>query len=470
MLALIFNLAALVPTQVVGSANGCHLNTSTNDFDFTETTRCSEYPNGISVNLSTCAELCCSTSDCTLFAWLSHPLTCWPLSSASNIIPNRDRNHYIGLNLPPQPTPMPPMPPPDSWAPKIASGDMLYAPEGDSQLPPERHPMVGNGFLATQIMSSSIYCAGVFNGGSPAAPANPVSHRARIPAVHAVSAPGRAGPAALDIRTATFFRRSFVPPGPCSNASTVSCTRSPTGLWVEQRWYAHRALPSILVMELEALIGYNSSSGSGEGESPAADDAPFAMLLIQNNPGGESADITFQSQPLPQGTPYTLQTGTTNIPETHNVSVFSLAVVATALPPSKMVSISGPGVTLPFIAAIRSSIETSEPGLSAAAEGDFAAASAAAAAGTLWASHVEAWESTVWSSGIELDRKDAAKAANSSLYSILSSMRPDRPFSSSPGGLAQDCYNGHSFWDDETWSSSIFPTLFFFLVDFVQRC
>jgi len=44
-----------------------------------------------------------------------------------------------------------------------------------------------------------------------------------------------------------------------------------------------------------------------------------------------------------------------------------------------------------------------------------------------------------------------AKAVNSSLYYILSSLREDRQFSLSPGGLASNAYNGHVFWDAETW-------------------
>merc|ERR1712226_1193038 len=44
-----------------------------------------------------------------------------------------------------------------------------------------------------------------------------------------------------------------------------------------------------------------------------------------------------------------------------------------------------------------------------------------------------------------------AVALNSSLYAILSSIRADGPaFSISPGGLTNG-YNGHVFWDCETW-------------------
>jgi hypothetical protein len=93
------------------------------------------------------------------------------------------------------------------------------------------------------------------------------------------------------------------------------------------------------------------------------------------------------------------------------------------------------------VAVVRTSIETTPAtpaSIIAAAEADFAAAVQLAAAGTLRASHVEEWANTLWSSGFDTDRRDVALAVNTSLYSILSSLRPDRPFSTSPGGLAND--------------------------------
>jgi hypothetical protein len=36
-------------------------------------------------------------------------------------------------------------------------------------------------------------------------------------------------------------------------------------------------------------------------------------------------------------------------------------------------------------------------------------------------------------------------------YALLSTVRADTRYSSSPGGLATNSYNGHTFWDVETW-------------------
>ncbi len=56
--------------------------------------------------------------------------------------------------------------------------------------------------------------------------------------------------------------------------------------------------------------------------------------------------------------------------------------------------------------------------------------------------HTQTW-SDIWNSGgIEVsDRLELAQAINSSFYYILSSIRVDRPYSLSPGGLASNACN-----------------------------
>jgi trehalose/maltose hydrolase-like predicted phosphorylase len=44
-----------------------------------------------------------------------------------------------------------------------------------------------------------------------------------------------------------------------------------------------------------------------------------------------------------------------------------------------------------------------------------------------------------------------ASTVNASLYYILSATRPDWQYGLSPGGLARDDYEGHSFWDCGEW-------------------
>ena len=44
-----------------------------------------------------------------------------------------------------------------------------------------------------------------------------------------------------------------------------------------------------------------------------------------------------------------------------------------------------------------------------------------------------------------------AQAANASLYSLRSSIRSEVHHGLSPGGLTTNGYNGHTFWDQESW-------------------
>ena len=116
--------------------------------------------------------------------------TCWPLVSYDHLGPAPDRT--FGGTPPPPPPPV--VPPSPDWSPRIAASDMLYSSE-DWSVPRSQLPMVGNGMLATQIMSDSIWVSGHFNGVLSS-----VSHRARIPATSAVAAPGNQSGAALDLQ------------------------------------------------------------------------------------------------------------------------------------------------------------------------------------------------------------------------------------------------------------------------------
>jgi len=447
--------------HVTASDSGCKNLSATNALDFQATTRSNFFPNGISVNLSMCGDICCNTSDCVLYAWLNGggaaSDTCWPLASATGLISNSDMNHFIGI--PPQPPPLPPQPTPSSWIPRISSGDMLYS-SVDYNVSADLHPMIGNGFLATQLMSDSIYCAGIFNGDSGA---TGVSHRARIPALHAIPAPGTPGPSALDIRAATYYRRSFLDPstpGSCTTSSLISCTNSADRVWIEQRWYAHRFLPSVMVMEVqlllndtESLLPSSATESSSSSPSSTTDMNPFAMILLDNDSGGASSEINFKPISVSPDAGYTIISGQTYVAETINASLFNVAVLATAIP-NNVVQFSAIGETKAFLAVIRTSIETEgeyPSSLISAVENDYNLAVELMSNGTLWSTHVAEWEATIWGAGFETDRIDVARAVNSSLYAIISSMRVDRPFSTSPGGLANDGYSGHSFWDCETW-------------------
>ena len=327
---------------------------------------------------------------------------------------------------------------------------MLYA-STDVSVNPNSMPMIGNGFIATQVSSNSMWVAGIFNGYLTSDP----SHRARLPATAAVEAPGVPGPAALDVREATYYRRSYLdpsPPGACTADSKVSCSNAPARIWIEQRWYAHRAIPSLLVMEVQVLPAEATRPHARASAAPAAapSSAPYAMLALVNSPGGASADIAFAPVPVAPDAPFSIVNGSTKVAETNTSGLFGVAVLTSTLPPVLAVSADAPAATFAFMTVVRTTVETAAAELATAVQTDFATAAALAANGTLHAVHVAEWAATIWPAGFGTDRFDVARAVNTSLYAILSSVRSDREFGLSPGGLTAG-YNGHSFWDCETW-------------------
>ena len=340
--------------------------------------------------------------------------------------------------------------PPTEWVPRIVAANMVWAPN-DTTVEYARMPIIGNGFIAYQLCSSvatsytnQIYAAGVYDGA--------VSNRAMIPAGLAALCVPAPGPipadTALDIERATYYRRSFVDPatpGSCTTSSASTCTNANERLIIEQRLYAHRALPSLMVMEVE-VIGQQPYSGSG----------PYAMLSLTNaGTSGPGPHINFTqvppaSLPVP---PFTIHYGWTQTGELNNSALLhAVAILSSNLTNSgtgsNMWPIQGPNTTLTFFTVVRTSIETEPDQLVNAVQADYAVAARLAQEGTLHSTHVGEWRRTVWTSGFEVDRLDVAIAANVSLYAIMSSVRSDRPYSLSPGGLGSDAYEGHSFWGE----------------------
>jgi trehalose/maltose hydrolase-like predicted phosphorylase len=66
--------------------------------------------------------------------------------------------------------------------------------------------------------------------------------------------------------------------------------------------------------------------------------------------------------------------------------------------------------------------------------------------------HSAQWEGRAAGGRLEVEGDlSLAQALNASLYYIRTSVRGDWAYGISPGGLASNKYNGHTFWDQETW-------------------
>jgi trehalose/maltose hydrolase-like predicted phosphorylase len=78
--------------------------------------------------------------------------------------------------------------------------------------------------------------------------------------------------------------------------------------------------------------------------------------------------------------------------------------------------------------------------------------------------HIAEW-AKLWTRGVTAqNHSDLNGAIKSSLYAILSSVRPDWPFGLAPGGLT-NVFNGHSFWDTEIW---MYPPLLMLYPDIAE--
>jgi trehalose/maltose hydrolase-like predicted phosphorylase len=145
--------------------------------------------------------------------------------------------------------------------------------------------------------------------------------------------------------------------------------------------------------------------------------------------------------------------------------VDSRTVPTTALPAGG----TGQSVSFPVTAnhayritkyvGIASSVDT-DRSLTAATPQQSAAATAetAAAAGYAQAvrSNNSAW-AALWTSNISIPGDSTTTAQiRAAMFYLLESMRAGVTWSTSPGGLSSDGYNGHVFWDMETW---MYPAL-----------
>ena len=431
--------AAALAAAALSTAQPCSLSALLNDTNFGSTARSKAYPNGVKeADAAACCAVCAKTADCAAFVFFNASSECYPVASYEALI------GYAGavVGVRPSIAPLPPPPCSPDLAARQAAGDLLCAAHGE--LGVRYLPSIGNGYLATTIGGDAIYAAGVFNGAL--APYATCSHRARIPSPLRVGAPlgAAAGEAAIDLRAATYIRRSLLQPaepaGSCTAAraaaANASCSNAAAPIVIEQRFYAHRALRRVLVMEGAVLPGAPLDARTPPG-------APYAALVLRSDPGAPSADIAFAPIPQPPGAPFALSKGETLVAECApgacgNVSSapWSVAVLASALPPALPIDAAAPAAAHAFFTVVRTSVDTAPGALEAAVFEDAAAAAALAAEGALHATHAAEWEATVWHGGLSIDRLDVALAANASLYAIMSGLRSDLQLSTSPGGLA----------------------------------
>jgi hypothetical protein len=320
-------------------------------------------------------------------------------------------------------------------------------------------PVTANGFIGFEVGpftqrfentwpwrdAGSLKLAGVYSGYNYSSP----SHRAQIPKITDVNIlPVLGGNittqgCAIDFAQGIYYNRTIV------NSGVPGCA---DGTVIEQRVFAHRALRELFVFELHAFSSDPSWSGCT---------LPVQWTISPRIPDLNDTNLT---ETLTEGEP-AVWAGTTLLPEEAGLPLRQLAVVfdawAAAGPTTLTFTPSAP--LLSVRAVLRSDLDVA----SAQTPTEVAAAAVATwksyasqPPDELLASHVAAMRS-LWTSGIELGGNASFAAnVNASLFDIVSSLRADWNWSTSPGGLATGGYSGHSFWDMETWMFPVLTALF----------
>eukprot|EP00756_Hemistasia_phaeocysticola_P051172 Hpha_TRINITY_DN26354_c0_g1::TRINITY_DN26354_c0_g1_i1::g.9347::m.9347 len=319
---------------------------------------------------------------------------------------------------------------PADWLPACLSAELLYAPASGRSDGGVLVPAYGNGYVATFVDSDTVFAGGLFNGDATGQ-YGAASHRATIPSYLVKVVDGSGGGAApvlvgqaLDIRRAVFLRRSVT---------------SDKQVQIDERLFAPLGWPNLLVHEVELTpLGGRGLLASNVSFSGSVSHPRSVDLNMTSVAGGGVLE----------------RSGTTLRGELGNLT--SLTVLCTEADAPIVHANANEGVQkFSFLTVVVTSLNSTDPRKDARA----VYTAAQEDAESLFASHAAEWHQRAEGGSIQIGWEgtgsDAALflagALNASLYAIRSAIRPDWPYGLSPGGLASNAYNGHTFWDQETW-------------------
>lgn len=330
---------------------------------------------------------------------------------------------------------------------------------------PGQQPQIGNGYLASFVNASSIFLAGVFSGPSTN------STRAAVPNVVRVNIFPKRNSDQLDCFNTSAFSLNLSSATVLLNGICTSGSSSDPILYWTQRWYAPRNLKVFSVSE---LFVYNNPLANAlkTFKVPVVDHADDAAMRAAADPQDPQGISLMRKFVLPYAsggkTPAATQTteaanGTcyiyrTNQPEYINVPLTYVAVARTFLPEELVIppSFSSPNLSdlsqnseLLALRVLGMYLRTTNA-TSEWDEVDTTMILSEFVDSSLWTLHVQAWRE-LWDHAVFTDSLSSSAPLISSQYAIMSAIRADEPFSTSPGGLATQGYEGHTFWDMSTW-------------------
>ncbi|XP_052777171.1 protein-glucosylgalactosylhydroxylysine glucosidase-like [Mya arenaria] len=309
-------------------------------------------------------------------------------------------------------------------------------------------PPIGNGHIATNVLSDTVYMNGMYNGRED------LSSRARIPSYVAID---------VNISSDDVLQRAYVLN--MRNGIFYQTIRTEL-LNITVTYFAHRNQTRIMATRVE--IQRRNTTNKKE-----------INLHLQTNKGSESADfdgtITRLDQVPGLRQPVWHYSGVTRDPETRDLLATPLHVYYSDIPAFLSLPSNQDSLTVTFAASYSTDKDDALNHFTEAFKGDE----------HLKASHIKAWndlwdEGRVDINGDESLALDIAAAQYNILCSLPSHDDPITPFYGlGPGGLSRgglyfpnrpggpkNDYAGHVFWDMDTW---IMPPIMIFHPDMAPR-
>ncbi|XP_047987690.1 protein-glucosylgalactosylhydroxylysine glucosidase [Leguminivora glycinivorella] len=298
-------------------------------------------------------------------------------------------------------------------------------------------PSIGNGHIATNIFSNTVYLNGLYNGHKGE------SHRARIPAWANVRL------------NSTLTHKPFAPVYSLNTRDGVFTVRVDRDRSVvTQRIFAHRFYNRAIVNQIEV------TSKTYADPNLTHRDIWIAVKLM---PGAETSDdINFES-PVPEvfhGRTIKSSCGKTRESEDleYQPLPVNVCVYWTSVPDHLVVPQHGSKV-FTFAMTVDKNRTVAREELFKVLQED---------SKVLYQRHVDAWHALYAQAGMDIEGNlQLSKIVSGIWYYFLSALPSestshpqDRFFGLSPTGLSRggtfEDYEGHNFWDTETW---MFPTI-----------
>lgn len=303
--------------------------------------------------------------------------------------------------------------------------------------------------MAWSTDTDVVFLEGVYSGLYNVTP----SHRAAVPRPWAAHLPDRPGMqhvgGALDMAAGVVLNRTWV--------NTPTCR----GFIVQTTELAHAALGDLALLRLD--VWRAESPLQPQPASPATD-GWCAVPLAWNWAPGSSPDFTWQTLPGPGNA--TVWVGSTALPELTSIGRRCVAMAVPPGAPAQLLNISAAdGATFRFTLNRDNASAVHAP---AAGSNDLhecsnaashalattrahAEAYAALPFPALLSAHKRVWDEWWRGQVFVQGNRTIDTAVRACLYYLFAAGNEASTGGVSPGGLTSNAYNGHVFWDQETW-------------------